>query len=278
MIYTLFGDYIRHSGGSIWIGSLIRLLGQFGVSQQAVRSSVSRMTRRGLLRADRIGTRSFYSLTPESTKLIEEGAVRIFHEHPPREHWDRQWRLVTYWIPENAREARDRLRRELGWLGFGMLANALWVSPHDYRREVEKLADSLRLCDHVQIFTARYDGFADPSAIVARCWNLPAINARYAAFIEKYKPRYEQHLRLLKRGDDLRPSQYFVYRFNLIHEYRRFPFKDPELPLELLPKDWRGMEAANLFMRYHDLLAEKANAYFHSVFVKPAKTKTSIQN
>jgi phenylacetic acid degradation operon negative regulatory protein len=276
MIYTLYGDYIRHAGGSIWIGSLIRLLGHFGVSQQAVRSTVSRMTRRGLLRVDRIGTRSFYSLTPESTKIIEEGAARIFHAHSPRDTWDGQWRLVTYSIPENAREARDRLRRELEWMGFGMLTNALWISPHDYRREVEDLANSLGLCDHIELFTARHEGFARAEAIVARCWNLPAINARYAAFIEKYKPMYEQHLRLLKRGDDLPPSQYFVHRFNLIHEYRRFPFRDPELPSELLPKDWRGMEAANLFKQYHDLLADKANAFFYAVFEKPAKSKLAV--
>ncbi len=277
MIYTLYGDYIRHAGGSIWIGSLIRLLGHFGVSQQAVRSTVSRMTRRGLLRVDRMGTRSFYSLTPESAKTIEEAAARIFHSHSPRNAWDGQWRLVTYSIPENAREARDRLRHELGWMGFGMLTSALWISPHDCRPEVDQLATSLGLCDHIELFTARHEGFANAETIVARCWNLPAINARYAAFIEKYKPMYDQHLRLLKRGDDLAPSQYFVHRFNLIHEYRRFPFKDPELPSELLPRDWRGIEAANLFKQYHDLLAEKANAFFFSVFEKPTQSKFPVR-
>jgi len=269
MIYTLYGDYIRHAGGSIWIGSLIRLLGYFGVSQQAVRSAVSRMTRHGLLRVDRIGTRSFYSLTEVSAKTIEEAATRIFHAHSPRDRWDGYWRLVNYSIPENERETRDRLRRELEWMGFGMLTNALWITPHDYRREVEQLADSLGLRARIEMFTARRDGFADPQAIVARCWNLPAINAQYTAFIEKYKPMYEHHRHVLKRGGDLEPSQYFVHRFNLIHEYRRFPFKDPELPADLLPADWRGVQAADLFKRYHHLLAEKANTFFYSVFEKP---------
>jgi phenylacetic acid degradation operon negative regulatory protein len=77
---------------------------------------------------------------------------------------------------------------------------------------------------------------------------------------------YDQHRRLLARGDDLEPSQYFVNRFMLIHEYRRFLYHDPELPQELLPADWRGTEAANLFRQYHDLLAEKANAFFYQVY------------
>lgn len=266
MIVTLYGDYIRHAGGSIWIGSLIRLLSYFGLSQQAVRSTVSRMTRRDLLRIDRVGPRSYYSLTEKSAKWIEEGATRIFHFHAPRKPWDRQWRLVTYSVPESEREARDRLRQELSWMGFGMLTSALWISPHDYGAEVERLAESLRVRSRVEIFTARHDGFADQATIVRRCWNLSQIDARYLAFIEKYRPAYQEHCRRLADGGDVEPNQYFVRRFNLIHEYRRFPYIDPELPAELLPSNWRGNEAANLFREYHDLLAEKANAFFYSVF------------
>jgi phenylacetic acid degradation operon negative regulatory protein len=275
MIYTLYGDYIRHASGRIWIGSLIRLLGHFGVSQQAVRSTVSRMTQRGQLQVDRIGTRSFYSLTPESIKVIEEGAAHIFDARASRERWDGQWHLVTYSIPENARDARDHLRRQLEWMGFGMLANALWISPHDYGRAIEQLADLLGVRAQVEIFTARHGGFSDSNTLVANCWDLSAINARYAAFIEKYRPLYEQHICLLQRGDDLEPSRYFVHRFNLIHEYRRFSFRDPELPVDLLPPDWHGSEAADLFRDYHDLLADKANAFFYSVLESPAETSVA---
>lgn len=266
MIITLYGDYIRHVGGSIWIGSLIRLLSYFGLSQQAVRSTVSRMTRRELLRIDRNGSRSYYSLTNKSARMIEEGATRIFQFHSPRNPWDRQWHLVTYSVPESERESRDRLRQELSWMGFGMLTSALWISPHDYCAELEQLAERLNVRSRVEIFTARHDGFADEATIVSRCWNLPAINARYTAFIDKYRPAYEEHCRVLDQGGDLEASQYFVRRFNLIHEYRRFPYIDPELPPELLPSDWRGEEAAALFRQYHALLADKANAFFYSLY------------
>jgi len=39
MIFTLYGDYIRHQGGEAWTGSLIELMGLFGLSSQAVRST-----------------------------------------------------------------------------------------------------------------------------------------------------------------------------------------------------------------------------------------------
>ncbi len=273
MIVTLYGDYIRHAGGSIWIGSLIKLLGYFGLSQQAVRSTVSRMTRREMLRIDRIGSRSYYSLTDKMSRVIEEGAARIFHFHEPRNTWDRRWHLITYSVPENEREARDRLRQELSWMGFGMLTSALWISPRNHNAEIEQLAESLGVRSRIETFTAQHDGFSDQRAIVRRCWNLPAINARYAAFIEKYRPAYEEHCRLLASGGDIEPSQYFVRRFNLIHEYRRFPYIDPELPDELLPPDWRGNEAATLFRQYHELLAEQANGFFYSIYASPASPR-----
>ncbi len=270
MIITLYGDYIRHVGGSIQISSLVRLLSQFGVSEQAVRSAISRMKRNDLLRVERQGSSSLYSLTPKSTEMIEAGAVRIFQFPSHPRLWDGQWHLVTYSVPENEREARDRLRRELEWMGFGMLTNALWISPHDHRQEIEAVVESLGVRARIEMFTARHDGFSDSKAMVAHCWNLPAINARYAAFVEKFKPMYEEHRRLLANGNDRDPSQYFVRRFTLIHEFRRFPFFDPDLPIELLAADWRGTEAAILFHQYHDLLADQANAFFRSIWEKRA--------
>lgn len=266
MIITLYGDYIRHVGGSIPIGGLVQLLSYFGVSNQAIRSAISRMKRNGLLRVERKGSRSLYSMAAKTAKEIDKGAVRIFQFPSHGDTWDGHWHLITYSIPESEREARDRLRQELGWMGFGMLTNALWISPHNHDQEIAALGDSLGIRSRVEIFTARHNGFSTPQTIIQHCWDLKAINSRYAAFIKKYKPMYDEHCRLLSQGKDIPPSEYFVRRFTLIHEFRRFPFVDPELPPELLPADWRGAEAANLFRQYHDLLADKANQFFTAVY------------
>ena len=269
MILTLLGDYVRHAGGCIWIGSLVRILGCLGVSPQGVRSAVSRMKQDDLLQSKNIRGKSFYSLTTKSTKLLDEGDVRIFDFPPHRDPLDGQWQLVTYTIPEVSREARDELRRELEWMGFGMLTLALWISQYDHRKEVETLADSLKVRNCIEIFSARHLGFTDSTNIVARCWDLQTINARYATFIRKYQPLYDKGLLAKSKSQSPAPSEHFVRRFNLIHEFRRFPFFDPSLPTELLPANWRGAEAATLFYQYHDLLADQANAYFKSVFVSP---------
>ncbi len=263
-ILTLYGDYIRHRGGEIGIGSLIRILSNFGLSEQAIRSAVSRMCRIGLLKARRIGKKSFYSLTPKGNDLLVKGAERIFKRKD--NHWEGVWYIVTYSIPENKREIRNRLRQELSWMGYGALSEATWISPYDLTKEVEELVDSLQIREYVEIFQAKHQGFTDPRRIVTRCWNLTKIQEKYAAFIAKYQPKLEKHLERLRRGEIIEDSECFVERFMLIHEYRKFPFFDPDLPKELLPDDWLRPQAAALFREYHNLLADKANKYFDSVF------------
>lgn len=261
---TLYGDYLLNRGVEIGIGSLIKLLNNLGLSQQAVRSAVSRMCRAGLLKVRRVGRKSYYSLTEEGHSLLTKGAQRIFQRR--NSHWDGTWNIVTYSIPEQKRQARDRLRLELTWMGYGSLSEATWISPYDLTKEVEDLVEGLQVKDYVQIFQARSQGFTDPKKIVSLGWDLSRIHEKYASFVEKYQPKLEDHLRRLRAGEPIEPSECFVERFSLIHEYRKLPFFDPDLPAELLPENWLRPKAAALFREYHDLLADKANKYFDSVF------------
>ena len=140
-----------------------------------------------------------------------------------------------------------RLRQELGWIGFGHLSKATWISPNDLTKEIEEIATKLKINKYIQIFQSTQLGANDPQSIVSSCWDLG---------------------RRLESGEPIKPSECFVDRFELIHEYRRFPFFDPDLPVELLPKNWLRFKAAELFHEYHNLLNERANEYFDSVIIE----------
>lgn len=266
-MFTLYGDYVRHVGGSIWVGSLVQLLSHLGMSEQSVRSTIVRMSRSEWLTVDRINRKSYYSLTSKGKHLLAEGAARIFNSPSPRDRWDGHWRLVAYSMPESLRDKRALLRRELGYLGFGPLTSALWVSPHDLCAQVARLATDLDVVPYVEFFTATYNGLMDPSTLVKKCWDLSSINAQYADFIATHQPALDE---CRANRASLELADCFLRRFMLTHEYRRFPFVDPQLPDELLPADWHGIEAAQLFQEYHDLLAEKANTFFESLYVGPS--------
>src|SRR5262249_55489819 len=156
-------DYITHRGGEVWVGTLIQIAAQFGLSGQAVRSSLSRMSHNGWLRVRRVGNRSFYSLTPKSKRLIDEGTRRIFVRRTGA--WDGRWRLLSYSIPERRRAVRDDLRKQLAWMGFGPLASGTWISPHGLETEVSALVERLGVRDLVELFVAAHVGFADDRAL-----------------------------------------------------------------------------------------------------------------
>jgi phenylacetic acid degradation operon negative regulatory protein len=205
-------------------------------------------------------------MTPKCLKLLEEGARRIFQ--PRCDPWDGQWHLLTYSIPESKRHLRRRLRRRLLWLGFGALNHGTWISHCDLRSEVEQIVDALQVRPYVEFFTAEHHGFASDQEIVARCWNLEQFNDYYVSLIARYDPPFQEHQTRLMAGRALEPQECFEQRFMLIHEYRSSPYVDPNLPLELLPDDWLGGRATQLFQEYHDLLVEGAEAFVDSVLAK----------
>lgn len=262
MILALFGDYILQREGWAWTGSLIRLLGLLGVSSQAVRSTLSRMSRHGWLRPQRQGRNSLYTLTPKARRLLEEGERRIFE--PRGQSWDGQWRIVVYSLPEAKRDLREALRRRLNWLGFGPLAPGTWLSPRDRLTELGALLDDLDARPYVQCFAGRWLDDLSDEGMVARCWNLRELNRQYAAFLRRWKPELERCEQRWTAGQQLEPSQCFVQRFRIVHEYSVFPSRDPNLPAELLPGGWLGDEAARVFRSYRDLLTDRANDFIEA--------------
>jgi phenylacetic acid degradation operon negative regulatory protein len=172
---------------------------------------------------------------------------------------------VTYTIPEEERKMRDTLRRELIWMGYGTLSGATMISPYDLTDEVMALAEQLGVVDRIHIFQAKEQGLANAKKIVSSCWDLIRIHDMYFKFFDKYQPRYQNWLERIEGNEDIDAGEYFLERFLLIHEYRKLPFYDPDLPEQLLPEDWLRPKASILFQEFHDLLTEKATEYFNYV-------------
>src|SRR5882757_4373229 len=52
LIVTIYGLYAREVGGWLSVAALIRLMADLGIDEPAVRSSISRLKRRGILEAE----------------------------------------------------------------------------------------------------------------------------------------------------------------------------------------------------------------------------------
>ncbi|MEH7549597.1 MULTISPECIES: phenylacetic acid degradation operon negative regulatory protein PaaX [Bacillaceae] len=263
MIFTIYGDYIHHYGNKIWIGSLIRLLKEFGHNDQAARVAVSRMMKQGWLQSEKQDNRSYYFLTEQGISRIEEAGNRIFKLNPFE--WDGKWRVLMYTIPEEKRHIRDELRQELLWSGFGSFSNACWISPNNLEKEVKLLIEKYDISEYVDFFISEYIGPKDNHTLVEKSWPLEQVVEKYEEFIIKYSKQFIANQEIIKRGE-MSDADCFVERTKLVHEYRKFLFIDPGLPKELLPENWNGTLAASLFNQYYQVLAEPASRFFESIF------------
>jgi phenylacetic acid degradation operon negative regulatory protein len=256
IVFDLFGDYVRWDGGSAPLQALSDLLSDFGVPETTARVVMSRLRREGWLETRRAGRAATYALNDRSWTLLTEGRRRIFERE--RGPWDQQWRLVIYAVPEKDRPARDRVRKTLSWLGFGPLAAATWVSPHD---RLEQAAAQLAAepSARVDLLVARSRGPAADQEMARRCWDLPALQAEFHAQREAYRGRLDAY-----RKDPPRGRAALVERVRLVHDYRLLPFRDPDLPLELLPEGWVGREVHELFLAAYELLGPQAQAHYRA--------------
>ncbi|RNB87874.1 phenylacetic acid degradation operon negative regulatory protein PaaX [Brevibacillus fluminis] len=264
MLFTIYGEYVRHYGSEIWIGSLTKLMGEFGLSEPAVRAAISRMLRQGWLDSRKVGNRSYYSMSARGKNRLEEAAARIYKVE--ESDWDGRWCIVSYNIPEERRALRDQLRKDLSWMGFGMLTTSTWISPNNLSDYVKELTESYDIKDHVEMFYADHLGWSDPKELVKKCWNLDEINDAYKSFIDVYRPQFEQMADDLRQNKDVADSYCFVEKTKLVHEYRKFLFIDPDLPQELVPELWLGKEADQLFKDYYALLNPGAVRFFEDAY------------
>src|SRR3954469_11063755 len=116
LLMSFFGAFLRRIGGWIAVADLVALMGDVGLDEQAVRSAVSRLKRRGVMAAERRGGAAGYRLTEYGLTILEAGDARIFSR--PRSDAP-EWLLVLFSVPETRRALRHKLRSRLPRAGPG---------------------------------------------------------------------------------------------------------------------------------------------------------------
>jgi phenylacetic acid degradation operon negative regulatory protein len=258
LIVTFYGAYGRFAPGPVPVAELIRLLAAVGVDAPSVRSSVSRLKRRGLLLPERTaGGAAGYALSPAARQLLEDGDRRVYAAAAPR---DEGWVLAVFSVPESERQKRHVLRSRLAGLGFGAAAPGVWIAPARLYEETRHALARLRLDPYVDLFRGEHLGFAATTEAVARWWDLTAIAKQHEAFLDAHAPV----LHAWERRADTPPEEAYRDYLLALDSWRHLPYADPGLPAELLPGDWPGARSAAVFRDLHERLRD-AGAEFAGI-------------
>lgn len=241
LLMTVLGEFVLPRGRPVWTSTLVDVLAMFGVEEKSARQALARTAAEGWLVSERVGRRVRWSLTPPGRRLLTEGAERIYSFGRDGAGWDGQWLMLLVSVPETKRDLRHSLRTRLTWAGFGSPTPGVWISADPSRQdEADGIVRELGLDREAMSFVASYGRIGDEDAMVSRAWDLTALGERYEDFIDEFTGLHPDG------GAEVLHAQ-----TRLVHEWRRFPFLDPQLPVRLLPPNWSGVQAAELFHRLH---------------------------
>jgi phenylacetic acid degradation operon negative regulatory protein len=234
-IVTVFGDVAFPADGELWIGHLIDLCAELGISESLVRTSMSRLVAGGQLTGIRRGRRSYYALTDTASAEFEQ-AAKVIYSGPS----DSAWRFVY---------APDRLNPDqFGRMGMVALTAHLAFGPaHD--STVPKGAVA---------FTANADGTAyDLLAMVEQVFPLDALAQDYLGFITLAQ--------MIADLPALEPKPALQARLVLTHAFRRIALRDPRLPATVLPMDHPVRTARAAFAKTYLALCPAADIHVRTM-------------
>lgn len=255
LMLTFLAVHLLNRGIAVFSGSVIDVFARVGVSEEAVRSTLTRMVHRGLLARHRKGRRMYFGLTARSAAVLEDGHHQVWRRGGViNSDWDGTWTMVGFSLPESSRSQRHDLRSRLVWGGFGPVQNGLWVAPGEV--DVPQLVDDLELNDRIKVFTARTAKPTDVAQIIHTAFDVTAIAIPYHAFLR----RWDRDNPLPEAPDDLA-------RQLLLHaEWLQLVRQDPRLPAEHLPDDWPAIRADHLFRSLAKAYSGPARSIFEAAF------------
>jgi phenylacetic acid degradation operon negative regulatory protein len=253
ILLTVLGEYVLPRGEPVWQETLVAALGALAYSEQAARQALARSVRDGWLESERHGRRARVRLTSGTEELLRSGAERIYSFGKAWD-WDGEWLILVLRVPEARRDVRHQLRTQLAWAGLGSLGGGVWLTPHtDREDELCALADEAPDAAVVS-FRGSIGTLGEPRKVAEAAWDLDAVVDQYERFTSRFG-----------RQRPSSPEAVFRAQTELVHEWRRFPFLDPDLPADLLKPRWPRRRAHDLFRERHDRWAGAARAYFESL-------------
>jgi phenylacetic acid degradation operon negative regulatory protein len=241
LLMTILGEFVLPRGGPVWTQALVSALALFGIEDKSARQALARTAAEGWLASERVGRQVRWLLTPPGQRLLSQGAQRIYSFGRDEVEWDGRWLLLLVSVPETQRDLRHRIRSQLNWAGFGSPAPGVWVSPYaSQQAEGQRILSEAGVSSSAMSFMASYGQIGSPDMLVAQSWDLGTLEKRYEDFIEEFTAL-----------DPATDEAALRAQIRLVHEWRRFPLLDPRLPAPLLPGNWSGAKAADLFHTRH---------------------------
>ena len=252
VLVTVLGDSVLPVTKTLWLSSLFELAEPFGFSERLVRTSMFRLAAEGWMSNERIGRRSRYSMTLLAVRESEDADRRIYSKESG--NWDRSWTFAVVDTPSISTNERDRIVKHLRWHGFVALGRGLMASPSVGVSSLRELLHLVQPAAAVPIGTSEFDELDGLVAegYFADVFRTADTEAAYSRFLSRYEPWSSRDI------ETAASLEAYALRTMLVHELRRIRLRTPDIPPELLPREWIGDLAYDVAADLYSRLSRSA--------------------
>ncbi len=256
LIITFFGDTVFPYGGTIWLGSLIKFMEEFGISEKLTRTSIFRLTKDGWLSSKKLGRESYYSLSDVAIDRFIKAhySVYAYDEQENNQDWIVLLTNAVNQIKET--ELSKILKKE----GFANPSKYLYLHPNYKMDYIQDILIKHTLQNEVLLIKGPLQMPMTKEIVKEMAyeyWDLKDIEDRYQEFIIKFRKVFSLNTSI----SQFTQKQCFVLRILLIHEYRRALLFDPKLGDDMLSTDWLGKASSSLVESIYADIHHKANDF-----------------
>lgn len=258
--------YLISRAKEIKVKELVQLYTTRGHSGQYIRNVLFQLKKMGYIESRQ---RSTYTITE-----VGHSFVQSFNQKPNfvKREWNQTWQIVLFEFPETVRKLREPFRIHLCQLGFGHLYDSVYISPWDFKENIEQYVRDRKIAPYVTIAEHCSMPEMHHPQKVERIWSLDKLVEAYeqknAWFLGEFVPSVEP----LAGKEDTEIFLQFLILGEVISELGLI---DPMLPSSLLPADWKGAAVIEqLFSYLHRIAASipRESAYYKFVQVNSPAT------
>lgn len=231
---------------------IITALSQSDLLENAIRTTLNRMVKRGLLLRHQSGRISLFRLSQEGQRLLSHGHKRIFSPTPFSEK-NKKWTLlnISSTLPKSI---RYQFEVRLQWGGFAAIDSRLWIAPGNVN--VMALIDDLispELLNSLHIFQAEPTQSLKTDHLIQDAWNVEKIRATHHRFIKHWQQASTTTKPVL--SDFIR----------LVNDWTYLLRCDPGLPGTQIDSQWPAKHSEAIFKQLYQSWRHKAEEEFNLI-------------
>lgn len=200
------------------------------VNYRSITQALYRLKKKGLIKSL---ARGF-----QEVQITQEGYKRLqsfIPHYQEKRTWDKMIYLVSYDISTKNNHNRRLLQNHLIKLGAVRLQDSLYLTPYNPKKILKEFVKENKVRGQILVSVLGKDssiGDEDLPNLLKRVYHLEELNEHYQNFIHKYKNAKE-----------------VISKAQVALEFLSILKDDPQLPFELLPKDFSSDEAYLIFKR-----------------------------